>query len=44
MPQGIPLRRLELCGCRLGATGAGHLATALRATEGKVARGAVVLI
>jgi len=31
---GIPLRRLELCGCRVGATGAQRLAEALRNPQG----------
>ncbi|CAJ1454110.1 unnamed protein product [Effrenium voratum] len=31
---GIPLRRLELCGCRVGAEGAGKLAAALRHPQG----------
>ena len=33
-PRGIPLRRLELCGCRVGATGAQRLAEALRNPQG----------
>eukprot|EP00435_Cladocopium_sp_Y103_P020587 s2022_g5.t1 len=31
---GIPLRRLELCGCRVGAQGAQRLAEALRSPQG----------
>lgn len=34
---GIPLRRLELCGCRVGATGAQRLAEALRNPQGAAA-------
>jgi len=37
---GIPLRRLELCGCRVGAQGAQRLAEALRNPQG-AGRGAI---